>query len=237
MAKKRIVIGTNLKVENKLKELLRKLLLSNIESLLKDNEIKKRLESGVKPKEIYRQYLNSFKDEEVSDLEAQLQELFFLLLSDLNNLMGLGGRGFNKGEREFINEVVKDSLLYIESILLDQHKELSRILSDAVIYGKTIPQIKKDIQNIADITAKRAETIAITQTAKANSHLAQSKLKSFGVVNVIWSSAKDKRVRKCHLARDGKKYPIAKGCYSSCDGKTIHTGFEVRCRCAMIAIF
>jgi len=231
---KRVVIRPNKRAEILYRELLKRLLIKNINKLKAD--FVKKMKKGLTSNKIFSFYLNLFKDEGVNEIEDKLNMIFTLILTDLNNLLNLGGRTFNEVEKELLKMFVGDSLVLIESLLIDQHKQVSQILTDNLIRGATISDITHELQKVANIQKNRAEAIAITETAKANSKFAQMKLKSFGVQNVVWSSAKDKRVRKCHLARNGVKYNIEKGCYSSCDGKYLQVGYEVRCRCAMVAI-
>jgi len=141
---------------------------------------------------------------------------------------------FEEKDKPLINAIVEENAIMVSSIAVDHKKNLIRIISDGVVGGSSISDIKDQLLEQYELTKHRAETIAITETAKANSMFALKRLDELKISNAIWSSAKDARVRKCHLARNGKKYKLNDGCYSECDGKSIQTGFEVRCRCAMV---
>jgi len=141
---------------------------------------------------------------------------------------------FDEKDKPFINTAIEGNVILVSSIATDHKKNLMRIISDGVTSGLSITEIKNQLTEQYNLMTHRAETIAITETAKANSKFALKRLKELNITNAIWSSAKDKRVRKCHLARNGKKYQLNKGCYSECDGKFIQTGFEIRCRCAIV---
>ena len=140
---------------------------------------------------------------------------------------------FIKHEQTIIDNFISQNTTLIKSLNMDTKKNISMIIKDAINYNQTpldiIPLIRKEL----DSTYFRAETIAITETNKLNGQINMNRMLSQGLNNAIWSSAKDKRVRKCHLARDNKTYDIVKGCYSACDGRFLQVGQEIRCRCAM----
>jgi SPP1 gp7 family putative phage head morphogenesis protein len=143
--------------------------------------------------------------------------------------------GINQAkEQELIRLFVERTELLITSLVADEYKELNRILTNAIAEDMTIYAISKEIKKTFNMSTARAETIAITETANITSQLNRSRMKEAGIERAIWSSAKDRRVRRCHLARDGEEYDIEKGCFSGCDGRHLQTGQEPRCRCAMV---
>jgi SPP1 gp7 family putative phage head morphogenesis protein len=140
---------------------------------------------------------------------------------------------FKEIEQDLIKDFIEQNLMLISSLTIDTKKELSRIIIDAKNYNQTPKDIIPQIQKLLSATKNRAETIAITELNKLNGKLNINRMKSNGINYAIWSSANDKRVRRCHLARNGVKYSIDEGCFSSCDNKYLQVGQEIRCRCAM----
>ena len=167
------------------------------------------------------------------DIEFILDELIELFGGVKSSVVGQLGE-FSLSDKKLFPSIVSENLNLITSLILDHKKNLTRVISDGVTSGKTITAMRQEIQTQLNISKVRAETIAITETSKANSKFALDRLDQLNVKNAIWSSAKDKRVRLCHVARGGNKYALNKGCYASCDGKFIQAGFEIRCRCAMV---
>ena len=153
---------------------------------------------------------------------------------------------YNSEIQDFLEKTVAQNVTLIKSIETDSLKDVKRIITDAHLQGSTIQNIKKLIfplvkkdDELASTRRKmrhRAETIAITETAKANSGMTIKRFKSLNINKVMWSSARDKRTRRCHSVRHGAVYDIEKGCWSACDGRTIQTGQEIRCRCAMLGV-
>jgi SPP1 gp7 family putative phage head morphogenesis protein len=125
-------------------------------------------------------------------------------------------------------------LLLCTTLHEEYKKEVARVINKGYIDGLSVAEMTALIKERIDISKYRAETIAITETAKINSAINRKLLLDNNIKKVTWSSAKDKRTRKCHTARHGKTYDIKKGCYSNCDKKHLQVGEEIRCRCAML---
>jgi SPP1 gp7 family putative phage head morphogenesis protein len=224
---KKLKLGTNKRVETSLKRYIDKLL--------------KRARKGTNSTILDTIDLDGVIRDYESNIDLIVKEEdikgFLSMLSNriLEQLKITVGQNPEK-EKEIIKQFVERVELLITTLLQDEYKELQRVLSNAIVEGKSIPDIAKEIKEVFSTSNTRAEAIAITETANINSQLNRSRMKEGGISKAIWSSARDKRVRRCHLARDGKTYEIEKGCFSSCDGRYIQVGQEVRCRCAMVIV-
>ena len=257
MLKYRIIISGNLKKVNLLgfflKGILKKMkvkiipprklearLNRKLNSMLGDAEKSfKRLDTDIKFRDSitigeidsnFQSVINDIDREELKTwLELFYQDIYIFVLEKLKQ-----PREFTKKEVDLMTYFVIQTLELFEVALGDFTKNVSYVLSKCLIEGTSIQELTRDLVKASHLSRQRAETIAITQTANANSRFARETFKRMNIKKVVWSSAKDKRVRKCHLARNGISYEIDKGCFSSCDGKHLQTGQEVRCRCAMI---
>ena len=169
------------------------------------------------------------RDELKTWLELFYQDVYIFVLEKLKQ-----PREFTKKEVDLMTYFTIQTLELFEVALGDFTKDVSYILSKGLIEGTSIKDLTDELIKASNLSRTRAETIAISQTANANGRFARETFKRMKIKKVIWSSAKDKRVRKCHLARNWVSYEVDKGCYSACDGKHLQTGQEVRCRCAMI---
>lgn len=209
-------------------------------SMLKDVEKSfKRLDTDIKFRDSitigeidksFQGVINNIDREELKTwLDSFYQDVYVFVLDKLKQ-----PREFTKKEVDLMSYFVIQTLELFEVALGDFTKDVSYILSKGLIEGTSIEDLTDELVKASSLSRTRAETIAISQTANANSRFARETFKRMKIKKAIWSSAKDKRVRKCHLARNGASYYIEKGCYSACDGKHIQTGQEVRCRCAMI---
>jgi len=100
------------------------------------------------------------------------------------------------------------------------------------------------LQNIGNITNRRAVFIARDQTAKVNSALTQARHKDAGVNKYIWRTSKDNRV----VGNPNGKYPKATrghGNHFKREGDVFyynkplhdgHPGQAFNCRCKAVAI-
>jgi SPP1 gp7 family putative phage head morphogenesis protein len=195
-----------------------------------------------------------FKDELVDDVEQLLKEIltksfneakvnnfvsaYFLSLNILLDKRLQAGLGVTVGliNKELLDLIVSQNVQLISTLHADLLKDIQFIITQSIIEGETIPQITSKIRAVQDKGLFRAETIAITETAKASSQLNRARFKELGIVKARWSTAKDDRVRDCHKNRNGKEYDLSKGLYSGCDDKTLQVGEDFRCRCGMLIV-
>lgn len=92
------------------------------------------------------------------------------------------------------------------------------------------------VQEIGDITERRAALIARDQTAKMNSSFNRIRQTDLGIEEYEWQTSGDERVRESHAEVDGQVFrwdepgPVA----GSVAGEPCHAGFDVNCRCVGI---
>jgi SPP1 gp7 family putative phage head morphogenesis protein len=95
--------------------------------------------------------------------------------------------------------------------------------------GQAWDVLAERIQEIGDVTDRRAELIARDQTGKMNSTFNQVRQTTLGVDKYEWQTAGDERVRTSHRAMNGKTFewsdpPVV-------DGERTHPGQAIQCRC------
>jgi uncharacterized protein with gpF-like domain len=96
--------------------------------------------------------------------------------------------------------------------------------------GRDLQEITTELQSRYGITQRRAVLIARDQSNKLNAVTTQARRQELGITEAIWQhSHGGKEPRKSHVAADGRKFEIAKGCLI--DGKLILPGEEINCRC------
>jgi SPP1 gp7 family putative phage head morphogenesis protein len=96
--------------------------------------------------------------------------------------------------------------------------------------GLRFTDIAENIKKSLEISDRRAKFIARDQVSKLNSDLSQLRQESLGVTKYIWQTSKDERVRKTHMANEGKTFKWSK------PPKTGHPGHDFNCRCVAIPI-
>jgi HK97 family phage portal protein len=98
------------------------------------------------------------------------------------------------------------------------YTDIKQAMADGAAEGEGIPKLANRIRTLFDQTyAKRAETVARTEVISAyNGSTVQIIGESDQTMGLEWIATRDKRVRKTHLAMDGKT--IGKGEYFELDG-------------------
>ena len=90
------------------------------------------------------------------------------------------------------------------------------------------------IQEIGNVTARRAALIAQDQTSKMNAAFNAVRQPSLGIRRYEWSTAHDERVRPTHRLMDGTVNYW--GAPPLVGGEHLHPGEDVRCRCAALPV-
>lgn len=138
----------------------------------------------------------------------------------------------------------------IKSINANLLDSVASDIYQAVKNGESLTSLARDLRKTYGVTASRAKLIAADQVAKLNGLLTKERKLSLGLVNYIWASAKDERVRKSHKALDGLvcnfedetkfKNSIDDTKWlkrSSIGGDAHHPGLAIRCRCTSYSIY
>lgn len=92
----------------------------------------------------------------------------------------------------------------IKSIPENMLKDVEAIAFRGMATGATIRDMTKEIESRFKVTRNRARLIARDQTSKLNSQLTELRQKNVGVIEYIWNSVIDERVRDSHRVLDGK---------------------------------
>jgi uncharacterized protein with gpF-like domain len=125
---------------------------------------------------------------------------------------------------------VVENVALIKSIPQQYFLEVEGIVMRGYTRGRDLQEITSELQARYGITRRRAVTIARDQSNKLNAVTTQARRQELGITEAIWQhSHGGKEPRKSHVAADGRKFEIAKGCLI--DGKHILPGEEINCRC------
>ena len=128
-----------------------------------------------------------------------------------------------------INQQIKDNADLIKSIPRDAASGVADRVRRGLVNGERPEDISKSIQEESSIAAWRADTIARTETSKAQSILTQARAQSIGSESYIWHTSSDGNVRPSHADMNGK--PVSWSNPPTLDGMTGHAGEFPNCRC------
>ncbi len=155
---------------------------------------------------------------------------------------------YYKGEAygEALKQWTAQNISQIKSIPQETLGDMEQIILDGYLNGKSIRDLKKDIQSAYDVSARRAELLARDQMSTLNAQLTKMQQKDAGVSKYKWSTSRDSRVRECHAALDGKIISwdnppemwyntVKKGRVYT--GRFCNPGEDFCCRCVAIPVF
>lgn len=106
----------------------------------------------------------------------------------------------------------------------------------AMTEGRNVDEIVEQFRNTTSKRKNHVEYLARSQIQNYNSQMTRLRAQKLGITEAIWQTSEDERVRTCHRKRNDKKFKLAEGLYSSCDGKTLWPGSDHNCRCDYILI-
>lgn len=123
---------------------------------------------------------------------------------------------------------VEQNVDLITSIPEQQLSRVEQLVSDAVLNGTRAEALAAQLVEAFGIGENRALLIAQDQVGKWHGSLQRLRQEDAGVVEYIWSTSSDARVRPKHRAREGK---VFRWDSPPDDG---HPGMPVRCRCVAV---
>jgi SPP1 gp7 family putative phage head morphogenesis protein len=145
-------------------------------------------------------------------------------------------------------QLQREQVDLIKSIPLEAGLRAQKIAEEAFLHGMraepdedTILELKKQLGSSTEVAVSRAKLIAVTETARANSHFNQARAMTAGSRFYRWHNSGDEAVRPSHKFYKGKRL---QGMIFSWDepptlddGMTGHPGTFPRCRCFAEPVF
>jgi len=147
---------------------------------------------------------------------------------------------YYKGEffRNNLKLWVQKNVDLITSIPQDTLGKMKSIVEEGYLSGRHNTAIAKEIQEAYGIEKHRAQFIARDQMANLNAEITKTQQEDAGVVEYVWSTSDDERVRKSHRELDGTRQnwsdpPIV----DARTGRRAHPGEDYQCRCVALPVF
>ena len=137
-----------------------------------------------------------------------------------------------EGVKNAIEAAVNENVLLIKSIAEHNLSEVNQMVMRAVSQGNDWAGVSEQLSERFGITRRRAKNIVRDQAAKATSAINRQRQIELGLFDAIWvhsSGGKTQRASHVKASQDKLKYDIREGAYI--DGKWIHPGSEINCRC------
>ncbi len=135
-----------------------------------------------------------------------------------------------------INALILETSQWIKRLRDETLQNFTANSLRAMSLGNTIDGVLKEFDLAKSKQKNAAKFVARNQVANFNGILTKIRHQSVGIEEGIWITAHDERVRPSHKARDGKKFKLSEGLYSSIDQKYLIPGTDFNCRCIYKAI-
>lgn len=125
----------------------------------------------------------------------------------------------------------RENVGLIKTIPEAYFQKIETRLLEGVVQGRTPARsLIEELQELGNVTKRRARFIARDQTAKLNAAMNRERNQALGIEEYVWRTSKDERVRESHARRDGKRFrwddPPAGG-----PAEGGHPGEAINCRC------
>lgn len=149
------------------------------------------------------------------------------LALQLKNMTGADVMKLIKKEKldTVISNSITANVALINSIPVQYHERLERLVLVAVQNNKPQSWLEHQIKRLGKSTDARAKLIARDQVGSVNAAVNQARQRKIGLEAYIWRTCKDERVRPEHRKREGKVIPWDS---PPEDG---HAGEPIGCRC------
>ena len=168
----------------------------------------------------------------LKSLNKSNQEVVF---NEVEKSVGINANELIKTEglKPQTNALIEESIEWVNRNLDETLSDLSANSLRIMAEGKPVEEVLEGFEQIANKRVESSKFVARNQIANFNSLTNKIRYQNLGITEAVWSTARDERVRPCHQVREGKKFKINEGLYSSCDGKTLLPGMDYNCRCIM----
>jgi len=138
-----------------------------------------------------------------------------------------------EGLKPQTNALIEESIEWVNRNVQETLSDLSANSLRVMAEGSPVEEVLSEFKQVGKKRVESSKFIARNQVANFNSFTNKIRYQNLGITEAIWVTAHDERVRPCHRVREGKKFKLSEGLYSSCDGKTLLPGVDYNCRCIM----
>lgn len=149
------------------------------------------------------------------------------------------GFGINLYNPEIEAQLIQakaEQLPLIKTIPQRASIRVEELAVNGMLNGERPMTLAQKILETNDVSRATADRIAMTELGRANSMFMQTRAKEVGLERYIWRTLKDKAVRPSHQEMEGKQCLFSEAPTLS-DGRQVHPGEDIRCRCFMEPIF
>lgn len=133
---------------------------------------------------------------------------------------------------ERLEQLLDAAAVTISSVAETRFVELAQVLADGVEQGLSAGQLKRELRSVLD-APQWAETVAVTETARAYSAATQATYQANGIGKKLWMLAPDQRI--CDTCADNAAQGAVDTTSAFASGD-VHPPAHPNCRCALLPV-
>lgn len=141
-----------------------------------------------------------------------------------------------EGMKSTTNALMAETAQWIKTLRDDALQSFTNNTLFGMTQGESLDTIVSQFKDVVKERKNHAQFLARNQVQNYNSITTKIRAQNLGITKAIWETAGDERVRPSHADREGKEFDLAKGLYSSVDGKYLLPGTDYNCRCTYTMI-
>lgn len=140
-------------------------------------------------------------------------------------------RGTSLADKAVLGTAFKENVRLIKSIPGHLLTEVEEMISEHLADNARVETIAKGLQNRYEISQRRAETIARTETSKLSAQLTEQRATNAGISEYTWRTSLDERVRDSHKAMEGRVCQFDDPPTPPGEAEPVNPGESYNCRC------
>lgn len=136
-----------------------------------------------------------------------------------------------------LNALIAETVEWAKKLRDETLEEYTTSTLRAMAHGNSLADVMKQFDGLVEKRKGHARFTARNQINNFNAITTKIRAQNLGIEEGIWVTARDgDRVRPSHRDRDGKRFDLKKGLYSSKDGKYLLPGTDYQCRCTYMLV-
>jgi len=201
------------------------------------------LSKGAK-KKIRRRFNNKRIAEKVTQILSGLDRSNqSTIYKTIEETMGISSSSLiaKEGLKPSNNALIQESIEWVQRNMDETLADMSANSLRLMAGGEDVEEVVKQFNELGRKRVESSKFVARNQIANFNSFNNKIRYQNLGITEAIWVTARDERVRPApgkksptnHRVREGKRFTLSEGLFSSVDGKTLMPGQDFNCRCIM----
>lgn len=134
------------------------------------------------------------------------------------------------------NALIAETTMWVETLRDECLQRFTTNTLRLMTQGASLDEILASYELGTKKQKEHAKFVARNQIASFNNLSSKLRYQNLGITEGVWRTSHDERVRKSHNDRNGKRFNLSEGLYSSIDRKTILPGTDYNCRCTFSAV-